>query len=173
MSSNASAARSVIDDHDAGRSPAAVLQLPPGASEKEIHTAFRELSKRVHPDKNDAGDVRFKLAFQYVNEAHAKLTKKEAATPGAPRHYEAEDVASMMEEIKRTAAATCPARYARCAPIVRPDPRPRPSPWFPTKVPAAKRRRTASASARKKRKTAPTAAAPARMIDEELAAAGV
>jgi curved DNA-binding protein len=50
----------------------AVLGVPRTASEKEIHTAFRKLARRHHPDMNQ-GDKTAEERFKEINEAHEVL----------------------------------------------------------------------------------------------------
>lgn len=52
--------------------PHAILGLSPGASEKEIKSAFRKLAKQHHPDAG--GD---EAKFKEINEAYAILTGKQ------------------------------------------------------------------------------------------------
>lgn len=50
----------------------AVLGVPRTASEKEIHSAFRKLARRHHPDVNQ-GDKSAEDRFKEINEAHEVL----------------------------------------------------------------------------------------------------
>jgi curved DNA-binding protein CbpA len=49
-----------------------VLGLKPGASQEEIKTAYRKLSKKFHPDLND-GDNFFEDRFKEIQEAYENL----------------------------------------------------------------------------------------------------
>ena len=48
-----------------------ILGLPPGASEKQIKTAYRKLAMRYHPDRNPDHSAR--KHFEEVSEAYRKL----------------------------------------------------------------------------------------------------
>lgn len=51
-----------------------VLGLHPSASPVEIRRAYRELSKRYHPDTTDLPQDEAKIKFQALNEAYATLS---------------------------------------------------------------------------------------------------
>ncbi|MFO7931771.1 MAG: DnaJ domain-containing protein [Thermodesulfobacteriota bacterium] len=65
-------------NHEAGRDPYAVLGLSPGASNKEIHEAYRKLAQQYHPDKvSHLGKEFQELAsrkFVEIQEAYETLT---------------------------------------------------------------------------------------------------
>ena len=50
-----------------------ILGLEPGASDEEIKSAYRKLSKKFHPDLNN-GDTFFEAKFKEINEAHEVLS---------------------------------------------------------------------------------------------------
>jgi curved DNA-binding protein CbpA len=52
-----------------------ILGLNPGATDDEIKKAYRKLSVKFHPDKND-GDAYFSAMFRQVNEAYAILSDR-------------------------------------------------------------------------------------------------
>jgi curved DNA-binding protein CbpA len=52
----------------AGRDPYTVLGVPHGASEREIHAAYRSAVRRTHPDAGGSSD-----AFESVQEAYEVL----------------------------------------------------------------------------------------------------
>jgi len=54
----------------------AVLGVPRTATEKEIHSAFRKLARRHHPDVNP-GDKSAEDRFKEINEAHEVLSDPE------------------------------------------------------------------------------------------------
>jgi len=55
----------------------ALLGLHPGASALEIRRAYRELSKRYHPDTTELPNAIATAKFQQVNEAYATLSHPE------------------------------------------------------------------------------------------------
>lgn len=55
----------------------ALLKLHPSASPIEIRRAYRELSKRYHPDTTDLPAVTATAKFQQLNEAYATLSNPE------------------------------------------------------------------------------------------------
>jgi len=55
----------------------ALLGLQPGASALEIRRAYRELSKRYHPDTTELPNAIATAKFQQVNEAYATLSNPE------------------------------------------------------------------------------------------------
>ncbi|BAZ05392.1 J domain-containing protein [Calothrix sp. NIES-3974] len=55
----------------------AVLGLHPSASPIEIRRAYRELSKRYHPDTTDLPNAIATVKFQEINEAYAILSSPE------------------------------------------------------------------------------------------------
>ncbi len=54
-----------------------ILELPLGASPMEIRRAYRELSKRYHPDTTELPTDRATARFQDLNEAYAVLSSPE------------------------------------------------------------------------------------------------
>lgn len=54
-----------------------VLGLHPSASSMEIRRAYRELSKRYHPDTTDLSLAIAKVKFQQLNEAYSTLSNPE------------------------------------------------------------------------------------------------
>jgi hypothetical protein len=55
----------------------AILGLHPSASPIEIRRAYRELSKRYHPDTTELPAEKAKSQFQQLNEAYATLSSPE------------------------------------------------------------------------------------------------
>lgn len=55
----------------------ALLKLHPSASPIEIRRAYRELSKRYHPDTTDLPSTTATAKFQQLNEAYATLSNPE------------------------------------------------------------------------------------------------
>lgn len=55
----------------------ALLGLHPSASPIEIRRAYRELSKRYHPDTTDLPKANATAKFQQINEAYATLSSPE------------------------------------------------------------------------------------------------
>ena len=55
----------------------AILGLHPSASPIEIRRAYRELSKRYHPDTTDLPSEKATSKFQQLNEAYATLSSPE------------------------------------------------------------------------------------------------
>lgn len=55
----------------------ALLELAPGASEQELRQAFRQLSKRFHPDTTSLPAAEAEQAFQRLREAYAVLSDPE------------------------------------------------------------------------------------------------
>lgn len=53
-----------------------VLQVPVGASDAEIKSAYRTLAKKYHPDVSGTNDTR--ISFIRVNEAYEILMKRDA-----------------------------------------------------------------------------------------------
>jgi curved DNA-binding protein CbpA len=53
-----------------------ILGLQPDCSQEEIKQAYRKLSVKFHPDKND-GDGYFTEMFKQINEAHDVLSNPE------------------------------------------------------------------------------------------------
>jgi curved DNA-binding protein CbpA len=49
-----------------------ILGIPPNASKEQIKSAYRKLSLKFHPDKNN-GESYFELMFKNINEAHEVL----------------------------------------------------------------------------------------------------
>ena len=54
-----------------------LLGLPPSASALEIRRAYRELSKRYHPDTTELPTAIATAKFQQLNEAYATLSNPE------------------------------------------------------------------------------------------------
>ncbi|NES72280.1 MAG: J domain-containing protein, partial [Okeania sp. SIO2D1] len=54
-----------------------LLGLHPKASNQEIRRAYRELSKRYHPDTTDMPKAIATVKFQQINEAYATLVNSE------------------------------------------------------------------------------------------------
>ena len=67
--------------------PFGILQLPPGATDKEIKRAYRQLSLRYHPDKNP-DPAAHKYFAEYVVKAYKALSdpiaRKNFAEHGHP-----------------------------------------------------------------------------------------
>jgi len=61
----------------AGVSYYSLLGLHPKASNQEIRKAYRELSKRYHPDTTNLPKAIATIKFQQINEAYAILTNSE------------------------------------------------------------------------------------------------
>ncbi|MBF2064273.1 MAG: J domain-containing protein [Calothrix sp. C42_A2020_038] len=55
----------------------ALLGLHPGASVIDIRRAYRELSKRYHPDTTDLPEIVATAKFREINEAYATLSSPE------------------------------------------------------------------------------------------------
>lgn len=60
-----------------------ILGLAPNSSEQEIKSAFRNLAKQYHPDKND-GNKEAEAKFKEINEAYAILTGKSDPSQNGP-----------------------------------------------------------------------------------------
>lgn len=60
-----------------GNSYYALLGLPPSASVIDIRRAYRELSKRYHPDTTELPTAVATVKFQQLNEAYATLSNPE------------------------------------------------------------------------------------------------
>ena len=54
-----------------------LLGIHPQASNQEVRKAYRELSKRYHPDTTDLPEAIAKAKFQQINEAYATLVNPE------------------------------------------------------------------------------------------------
>ncbi len=54
-----------------------LLQLHPGASDQELRQAFRQLSKRFHPDTTTLPAAEAEQAFQRLREAYTVLSDPE------------------------------------------------------------------------------------------------
>jgi hypothetical protein len=83
----------------------ALLGLHPSASAIEIRRAYRQLSKRYHPDTTDLPPAIATTKFQQLNEAYATLSNPERRTQydlkiGYSRFY----VVQAPQEFDRTAA---------------------------------------------------------------------
>ncbi|WP_109829818.1 DnaJ domain-containing protein [Reichenbachiella versicolor] len=63
-----------------------ILNLHPSATEDEIKSAYRKLSKRYHPDLNQAADAKSK--FIEIKEAYDYLTSPQPKYIDTPSHYE-------------------------------------------------------------------------------------
>src|SRR3990172_7416181 len=53
-----------------------ILGIPPNSSSEEIKKAYRKLSLKLHPDKND-GDKFFEERFKEIQEAFQTLSDSE------------------------------------------------------------------------------------------------
>lgn len=90
------------------------LELTPGASDHDLRQAFRQLSKRYHPDTTTLPAEQAELAFQRLREAYAVLSD-----PEQRRRYDA-----LLLQSAAAAAAAGPAAAPGRAPMAavpRPD----------------------------------------------------
>jgi hypothetical protein len=62
--------------------PYAVLELPPGATPREVAAAYRRLAKRVHPDVAPGPEAAARMAE--LNAAYEQLKAGDPAGPGRP-----------------------------------------------------------------------------------------
>jgi translocation protein SEC63 len=70
--------------------PYDILSVPITATDKQIKTSFRELSKKYHPDKNPDYNDRYLLitkAYQTLTDATAKANYEKYGTPDGPSIY--------------------------------------------------------------------------------------
>ena len=88
----------------------ALLEVSPGASEQQLRQAFRQLSKRYHPDTTSLPQVEAEQAFQRLQEAYAVLSDPERrrrydlllASPPAPvQRSTGESAPARVEEVRR------------------------------------------------------------------------
>ena len=104
-----------------GSSHYQLLQVAPTASREELRQAFRQLSKRFHPDTTELPVAEAERAFQQLRQAYAVLSD-----PAARERYDGElrhaAMVAAATNLPSTAAtmATNPALRAR-PPVVRPD----------------------------------------------------
>lgn len=104
-----------------GSSHYQLLQVAPTASREELRQAFRQLSKRFHPDTTELPVAEAERAFQQLRQAYAVLSD-----PAARQRYDGElrhaAMVAAATNLPPTAAtmATNPALRAR-PPRVRPD----------------------------------------------------
>jgi curved DNA-binding protein CbpA len=104
-----------------GSSHYQLLQVAPTASREELRQAFRQLSKRFHPDTTELPVAEAERAFQQLRQAYAVLSD-----PAARQRYDGElrhaAMVAAATNLPSTAAtmATNPALRAR-PPGVRPD----------------------------------------------------
>ena len=132
-------ATKIINAHDSCERPSAfaILLINPTATEKEIDSSFRKLSKLVHPDKNDS-DEKYKLAFQYINEAHTRLKEKHKS------FRDFNDIVAMKNAYNATQMTSGYLQKPQLRPVsaVHPIMKRPVNFWYrPTTLPAAKRRR--------------------------------
>jgi curved DNA-binding protein CbpA len=91
------------------KDPYRTLGVSPGASDDELHAAYRQLVKRHHPDHN-GGSADATRRFQEIQEAYERV--KEMRATGAPRarthtppppsrSADADDVAARMADLER------------------------------------------------------------------------
>jgi hypothetical protein len=106
-----------------GSSHYQLLQVAPTASREELRQAFRQLSKRFHPDTTELPVAEAERAFQQLRQAYAVLSD-----PAARQRYDGElrhaaMVVAAATNLPPTAAtmATNPALRARPPGVVRPD----------------------------------------------------
>lgn len=86
MASNASIHTLYLQVQQAG-SPHAVLGILDGASETEIHDAYRGIASRIHPDKASANLQELHTSlFQKVQAAHESLTGTQAESSSNANH---------------------------------------------------------------------------------------
>ena len=105
-----------------GSSHYQLLQVAPTASREELRQAFRQLSKRFHPDTTELPVAEAERAFQQLRQAYAVLSD-----PAARQRYDGElrhaAIVAAATNLPSTAAtmATNPALRARPSGVVRPD----------------------------------------------------
>jgi hypothetical protein len=106
-----------------GSSHYQLLQVAPTASREELRQAFRQLSKRFHPDTTELPVAEAERAFQQLRQAYAVLSD-----PAARERYDGElrhaaMVVAAATNLPSTAAtmATNPALRTRPPGVVRPD----------------------------------------------------
>jgi hypothetical protein len=105
-----------------GSSHYQLLQVAPTASREELRQAFRQLSKRFHPDTTELPVAEAERAFQQLRQAYAVLSD-----PAARERYDGElrhaAMVAAATNLPSTAAtmATNPALRARPPGGVRPD----------------------------------------------------
>ena len=105
-----------------GSSHYQLLQVAPTASREELRQAFRQLSKRFHPDTTELPVAEAERAFQQLRQAYAVLSD-----PAARQRYDGElrhaAMVAAATNLPPTAAtmATNPALRARPSGVVRPD----------------------------------------------------
>ena len=105
-----------------GSSHYQLLQVAPTASREELRQAFRQLSKRFHPDTTELPVAEAERAFQQLRQAYAVLSD-----PAARQRYDGElrhaAMVAAATNLPSTAAtmATNPALRTRPPGVVRPD----------------------------------------------------
>ena len=105
-----------------GSSHYQLLQVAPTASREELRQAFRQLSKRFHPDTTELPVAEAERAFQQLRQAYAVLSD-----PATRERYDGElrhaAMVAAATNLPPTAAtmATNPALRARPSGVVRPD----------------------------------------------------
>lgn len=87
-----------------GRDPYATLGVSPGASDDELHAAYRRLVQIHHPDHND-GSAESARRFEEIQDAYARIRQLRAnARPAdpTPPHAEADaDIEARLADIER------------------------------------------------------------------------
>lgn len=70
--------------------PYEILSVPPTATDKEIKSAFRELSRKYHPDKSDTDNDRYlqiTKAYETLTNPTAKENFQKYGNPDGPSGY--------------------------------------------------------------------------------------
>jgi hypothetical protein len=113
-----------------GRDPYEVLEVPRGASDEEVRSAYRRLAQLHHPDHN-GGSLEAARRFEAIQSAYAEIVRRRRGSPGPPRatsqaqvdpdlerqladlEREIRDAASAAREQARRAAREAAAAYKR------------------------------------------------------------